>query len=183
LIAIVLAVMAALAVIWLIATYNRFVRLRALTTEAWSGIDVQLKRRHDLLPNLVETIKGYTRHEQQVFEDLAALRSRALGAQEIRAKGEAENSLTQGLRSLLAVAEAYPDLKANQNFLDLQRNLAEVEEEIQLARRYYNGTIRNYNIMVESFPSMRVAGQCGFRKADYFEIEVATQREAPAVRI
>ena len=169
--------------LWAIFTFNRFIRDRNLFREAWSGIDVQLKRRYNLVPSLVETVKGYSRHERKLFEDIAKLRSRCMATENIREKGEAENGLSRTLKTLFALAEAYPDLKANQNFLDLQKNLSEIEDEIQLARRYYNGTVRNYNIRVESFPSMVVAKLCDFAGADFFEIEYATERKAPEVKL
>lgn len=175
------AVAALLLLVWGIAAYNRLVRDTNRMREAWSGIDVQLKRRYDLVPSLVETVKGYREHERGLFEEVAAARSRCIGAASPPDKGAAENALTRGIRSLFAVAEAYPDLKASRGFLDLQKGLAEIEEQIQLARRYYNGTVRDYNIRVESFPGMIVAAAAGFRRAEFFEIELATQREAPGI--
>ncbi|MGE5528442.1 MAG: LemA family protein [Patescibacteria group bacterium] len=175
-------VLVTVAVLWYIATYNRLVRSKTMLTEAWSGIDVQLKRRHDLIPNLVETVKGYSRHEQKVFTDISELRSRSIAAGDVKERTAAETALTAGLRTLFAVAEAYPELKANTNFLDLQQQLAGIESELQLARRYYNGTARDFNVLVESFPSRVVAAQNGFRAADFFELESATERETPAVK-
>lgn len=169
--------------IWFVVIYNRFVRLRNLMREAWSGIDVQLKRRHDLIPNIVETVKGYTGHERTVFEEVAALRGGSLESENLRQRGDAENALTHSIKSLFAVAEAYPELKASEQFLTLQRTLTEVEEQIQFARRYYNGAVRNFNIPVQSFPGNLIAGIFHYRPEDYFEIELATQREAPQVRI
>jgi LemA protein len=168
--------------LWGVVSFNRFIRGSQFVREAWSGIDVQLKRRYDLVPALVETVKGYREHERKLFEEIADMRSRCMSAEGVREKGEAENGLTRAIRSLFAVAEAYPQLKASENFLGLQKNLSEIEDQIQLARRYYNGTVRNYNIRVESFPSMLVAGLCGFRRADFFEIEYATERTAPDVK-
>jgi LemA protein len=170
-------------ILWGVITFNRFVRSRNLMREAWSGIDVQLKRRYDLVPALVETVKGYREHERGLFEDIAETRARCMSTESVREKGEAENALSRMIRSLFAVAEAYPDLKASQNFLDLQKSLTEIEDQIQFARRYYNGTVRDYNIRVESFPSMLIAKPCGFGRADFFEIEYATQREAPDVKL
>ena len=178
---IIVLVIAAGVVLWAAVTYNGFVRLRALLREAWSGIDVQLKRRNDLVPALVETVKGYTRHERGLFEKVAEMRSRCAGAGGVRQRGAAENALSKVLKNLFAVAESYPDLKASVNYLQLQKDLTEVEDRIQMARRYYNGTVRNYNIRVESFPSMLVARLFGFRRADFFEIEFATERKAPEV--
>jgi LemA protein len=179
---IVLLLVLAAGLLWLVALYNRFIRGKNLMQEAWSGIDVQLKRRHDLLPNLLETVKGYMQYERGVLQEITDLRSRSISATSVREKGEAENALSQTLRSLFAVAEAYPDLKANQNFLDLQKNLTDIEEQIQLARRYYNGTVRDFNIMVEAFPSALVASMFGFKLAEYFEIEAPAEREVPAVK-
>ena len=169
--------------VWFITTYNHLVRKRNLMREAWSGMDVQLKRRHDLIPNLVETVKGYSAHERTVLENVAATRTEGLGSGNVRERGDAENTLTRSIKNLFALVEAYPDLKANRSFLDLQRNLAKVEEQIQYARRYYDGTVRELNILVESFPSNLVAAMFGFKPAEYFEIELATDREAPRVTI
>jgi len=162
--------------------YNRLVRSRNILNEAWSGIDVQLKRRHDLIPNVIETVKGYVTHERKVLEEITTLRSRLANPTTLLQKGQLENSLSQALKSIFALAEAYPDLKASQNYIELQRTLAEVEEQIQLARRYYNGAARDYNIMVESCPSNMMARIFGFSKAEFFEIELATEREVPGVK-
>jgi len=164
---------------WGVVSFNRFIRGRQFMREAWSGIDVQLKRRYDLVPVLVKTVKGYREHERGLFEDITETRARCMSTKSVTEKGEAENALSRMIRSLFAVAEAYPDLKASRNFLDLQRNLTEIENQIQLERRHYNGTVWNYNIRVESFPSMLIAGLLRFRRADFFEIEYATEREAP----
>ncbi|HEY3379154.1 MAG TPA: LemA family protein [Armatimonadota bacterium] len=169
--------------LWFIRIYNRFVTLHNLVKEAWSGIDVQLKRRYDLVPNLVEIVKGYTGHERNVFENVAALRTSAFRSDKARLRSEAENALSQTLKSLFAVAEAYPQLKADGQFLSLQATLTEVEDQIQFARRYYNGTVRNYNILVQSFPSNLVANNFHYEKEDYFEIELVTQRDAPEVAL
>jgi len=178
---IVAAIIVLACIVWLIITFNAFIRGRHLMREAWSGIDVQLRRRHNLIPNLVETVKGYAAHERKLFEEVTRLRRMSAGTEAVREKGEAENALSQVLASLLVVAEAYPDLRASGNFLNLQQSLSEIEDQIQLARRYYNGTVRNYNIRVESFPSILVAKLFGFKRADYFEIELATQRKVPRV--
>jgi LemA protein len=182
-ITVILLLILGLIILWLIVIFNRFIRGKNLIAEAWSGIDVQLKRRYDLIPNLVETVKGYSQHERKLFEDIATIRSQCISTQGVIEKGIAENALTQQLRSLFAVAEAYPDLKANQNFLDLQKNLSGIEDEIQLSRRYYNGTVRDFNILVESFPSNIIASIFQFKRAIFFEIEVATQREVPQIKI
>ncbi len=168
-------------ILWLVSIYNQLVRKRNMKDEAWSGIDVQLKRRYDLIPNLVETVKGFAGHEEKVFTEVTEMRSRAMGATGVADKAAAENQLTTTLKSLFAVAEAYPELKANTNFLDLQGKLAEIEDQIQMARRYYNGTVRDYNIMCEAFPSALIANAFGFHRAEFFELEGAEEREAPKV--
>ena len=173
---------AAAAVVALIAMFNRLVRLRNMTGEGWSGIDVQLKRRANLIPNLLETVKGYMGHERDLLEKVTELRSRSMRADGYPLKQQAENDLTGGLARLFAVAENYPDLKANQNFQDLQRQLADIENHIQLARRYYNGTVRNLNIAIESFPSSLVAGWFRFEKLAFFEIEQPAERKVPEVK-
>lgn len=174
------AVLAGVYVLW---TFNRLVGLRNRLREAWSGIDVQLKRRHDLIPNLVEVTKGYRAHEQKVFESVAAARQRAISTEGVSAVQPAENELTRSLRSLFAVAEAFPQLKADANYRQLSDALTTVENDLQYARRYYNGTVRDFNILVQSFPSMLVARAGGFAAAQYFEIETVTERAAPEVRV
>jgi LemA protein len=166
-----------------IVTYNGLVRARQLVREAWSGIDVQLKRRADLIPNLIETVKGYATHERGTFEEVTELRARAqsLPSDDVAGRAQVEGMLSQALGRLLAVAEAYPDLKANQNFMQLQTTLETLEGEIQMSRRYYNGAARDLNIKVESFPSNLVAGAFGFEKAEYFEIENPEDRAVPKV--
>lgn len=168
--------------LWLIISYNRFIKLKNMMKEAWSGIEVQLKRRYDLIPNLVESVKGYGAHEKGLFEEIASLRSRCMSAENPADKGKAENMLSEGLRRLFAVAEAYPQLRASENFIDLQKNLSEIEDQIQLARRYYNGNVRNFNMLVEQFPSVIIARLFGFRIADFFEIENAIEKQAPQVK-
>lgn len=169
----------ALLAVWAMIDYNLLVRARNMTSEAWSGIDVQLKRRHDLIPNLIDSVKAYSSHERDLFEGLSENRAKSMGTEAIPAKGQVENALSGQLKSLLAVAEAYPDLKASTNFLGLQKSLTEVEDQIQYARRYYNAVVRDYNIRVQSFPSLIPAKLFGFQPADFFEIELATEREAP----
>ncbi len=161
--------------------YNRLVRSRNMVEEGWSGIDVQLKRRADLIPNLVETVKGYAAHEKGVLEEVTRARAEATAATGLEEKGQAENVLTGALRQLFAVAEDYPDLKADDNFQQLQEQLAEIEDDIQKARRYYNGAVRQLNTLCEVFPSNIVAGQFRFERADYFEIEDPHSRELPEV--
>jgi LemA protein len=177
-------VIIAVALVLIIAVfmYNRFVRQRNILNEAWSGIDVQLKRRHDLIPNIVETVKAYAQHEKKVLEEITNLRSRLTEQATVKEKGQIENSFSQALKNIFALAEAYPDLKANQNFIELQRVLADTEEQIQLARRYYNGAARDYNTMVQSFPNNILAKMFNFTKAEFFEIELATEREVPGVK-
>lgn len=166
---IVLAVLAVV-VLWAIVAYNSFIRLVQRTKEAWADIDVQLKRRYDLIPNLVETVKGYATHEREAFENVTKARSAAMGATGAAAKGQAENMLSDALKSLFAVAEAYPDLKANQNFLELQRELSDTENKIQAARRFYNGNVRDLNTAVHVFPGSIIAGMFGFGEMEYFEL-------------
>lgn len=162
--------------------YNSLVRKRNLVKEGWSGIDVQLKRRYDLIPNLIETVKGYGKHEKELFEKLAAARQAAITAQGVPEQGKAENALTTGIRSLFAVAENYPELKASQNFMELQKTLADVEDQIQMARRYYNGCVRDLNTAVQSFPAVLFAKSFGFVESEFFEIETATEKQNPEVR-
>jgi LemA protein len=161
--------------------YNRLVRLRNGCESAWSDIDVQLKRRYELIPNLVETVKGYAAHERATFEEVTRARSAAMSEHTPAARGQAESELTRSLRSLFAVAERYPELRANENFLSLQSELAKLEEAIQSARRYYNAIVRDLNTAVESFPSNLVAGYFGIGRREYFELDSAAERQAPQV--
>jgi LemA protein len=178
---IILVAILVLLVIYAIATYNSLIRLKNRAEEGYSDIDVQLKRRHDLIPNLVETVKGYAAHERQVFENVTAARSNAVAARGPEQRAEAEGALTGALRQLFAVAEAYPDLKANQNFLELQDELTDTEDKIQAARRFYNVTVRDLNIKVDSFPSRFFAGMAGASKREFFELEDERERAVPAV--
>ena len=166
---IIVAVVVVLA-LWLVAVFNGFVTLRTRTKEAWADIEVQLKRRYDLIPNLVSTVKGYATHESQAFEKVSEARSQAMQANTPAEKGAAENMLTGTLKSLFAITEAYPDLKANTGFLQLQSELADTENKIQAARRFYNGQVRDLNIKAESFPSNIVAGMFHFVKMDFFDL-------------
>ena len=177
---IIIIVLAAI-VLWVVAVFNGLIRLKNRTNEAWSDIDVQLKRRYDLIPNLIETVKGYAAHEKQAFESVTNARAKAMGAQGIEEKGKAENALSGTLKSLFAVAEAYPELKANQNFLQLQTELSDTENKIQAARRFYNGNVRDINIKIETFPSRIIAGMLGFKKRDFFEAEEG-EKEVPKVK-
>ena len=161
----------ALLVIVLIATYNRLVRLRNRIEAAWAQIDVQLKRRHDLIPNLVETVKGYAAHERETFENVTRARQQAVAATGVEGQAQAENMLTQALRQLFAVAEAYPDLKANQNFLALQEELTGTESRIAFSRQFYNEQVLSYDNAIESFPTNIIAGAFNFEAKPYFEAE------------
>jgi len=173
----------AVILIWMVFTYNLFIRDRNLIKEAWSGIDVQLKRRHNLVPNLVESVKGYSQHEKNLLEEITRKRSEAARVETIKEKAPVESDLSGVLKNLFIVAENYPDLKANQNFLDLQNQLVEIEDQLQYARRYYNGAVRNYNIRVESFPSNIIAGIFDFKQDNFFELTLATERTTPEVRL
>lgn len=155
---------------WFVATYNGFVQLVNRAKEAWADIDVQLKRRYDLIPNLVETVKGYATHERDAFENVTKARSAAMGATAPEEKGRAENMLSGALKGLFAVAEAYPDLKANQNFLELQRELSDTENKIQAARRFYNQNVMALNTGLEQFPGNVVGGMFKFEKREFFEL-------------
>jgi len=173
----------AVAILYAIVEFNRLVRARQMANEAWSGIDVQLKRRSDLVPNLVEAVKGYAGHERSVLEDVTASRgaARAVPANDVAARAQAEGALSAAIGKLFALAENYPDLKASGNFLTLQQQLSNLENELQMARRYYNGTVRNFNVLVQSFPSSLIAGISGFTQRDYFEIADAADRAVPQV--
>lgn len=179
---ILIVVLIAVLLIWFVSGYNQLVKLKAYVQEGWSGIDVQLKRRADLIPNLVEVVKGYQLHERGLFEDITRLRAAALHAPNIHDKVEAEQGLTGALRTLFAVAENYPDLKASSNFQSLQQDLGKIEEELQLSRRYYNGAARNYNVVVGQFPSNIIAGVTGFKAVPFFETIEHHERERPKVQ-
>lgn len=159
--------------VWMVVAYNSFVRLVTRAKEALADIDVQTKRRFDLIPNLVETVKGYATHESTAFENVTRARSAAMGAQTVDEKGKAENMLTGALKSVFAIAEAYPELKANENFLQLQRELADTEDKIQAARRFYNSNVRDLNIGIESFPGSLIASTFHFSKMEFFETSEA----------
>ena len=178
---IILGVLAIVAV-YVIAIYNGLVQKRALVEEGWSGIETQLKRRANLIPNLVETVKGYASHESGTLEKVVEMRSRSAGAKSVAERSQAEQQLSGALANVFALAEAYPDLKANQNFQQLQTDLSETEDEIQLSRRYYNGTVRDLNVMIETFPNNLISGPFGFQKAEYFEIEDDADRAVPEVK-
>ncbi|MDQ0467445.1 LemA family protein [Labrys wisconsinensis] len=167
--------------LYAVSIYNSLVRNRNLTAEGWSGIDVQLRRRADLVPNLIETVKGYAAHEKAVFDDVTAARARSIGAQGVGAQAVAETGMQAALGRLFAVAEAYPELKADANFRELQTQLATIEEDVQSARRYYNGAARNFNTLIESFPSNLVARQFGFQPVEFFAIGDEAARAVPKV--
>jgi LemA protein len=176
----VLLLVAALIVLWVVSVYNGLVRRQNLVREAWSGIDVQLKRRADLIPNLVETVKGYASHERGTFDELTKLRSQT-GTQDIAERAQTEAAITAAIGKVMAVAEAYPDLKASANFQQLQGDLNNIEDQLQLARRYYNGTVRDYNVAIQQFPSSIVAGSGGFTAQPFFQIDNAADRDVPKV--
>ncbi|MGE4441833.1 MAG: LemA family protein [Desulfomicrobium sp.] len=173
--------LAAALLLWAVLIYNGLVRMRNTVEEAWSGIDVQLKRRTDLIPNLVSTVKGYAEHEKGTLEEVIRLRGLAQNAHGVGETAQAQGLLGAALGKLFALAESYPELKANANFAQLQASLGEIEEQVQLSRRYYNGAVRNLNIAVESFPSNLVAGRFGFEKAEFFELESPAERAVPKV--
>ncbi len=171
-----------IALLWLVGIYNGLVRLRNEVKAAWAQIDVQLKRRHDLIPNLVETVKGYAAHEKGTLDAVISARARAVSAQGIPNQVKAEGELTQALGRLLVVAEAYPDLKANQNFLALQEELTSTENRIGFARQFYNDTVMKYNTRIQTFPPNIIAGMFGFGESPFFELENQTEREVPQVK-
>lgn len=166
-------------VLFFIYKYNGFVVFRTRADEAWADIDVQLKRRYDLIPNLVNTVKGYATHESEAFEKVSEARSKAMQAGTLSEKGEAENALTGTLKSLFAISESYPELKANTNFLQLQNELADTENKIQAARRFYNGNVRELNIKIETFPGNLIAKMFNFIKKDFFELEQDSAEKEP----
>jgi LemA protein len=176
---------AAMAVLYVIVIFNRLVRTRQMANEAWSGIDVQLKRRSDLVPNLVDTVKGYAAHERGLFAEVTELRNqaRALAGDDVKGRAQAEGALSLAVGKLLALAEAYPDLKASANFLELQKELSRIENDVQMARRYYNGAVRNLNTMVETVPSNIVARLTGFAQRAYFELADSSERAVPRVQV
>jgi len=167
--------------IWLISTFNGLITLKNQVDEAWSDIDVQLKRRYDLIPNLVSTVKGYATHEAGTFEKVTQARTAAMSAQGAHDKAVAENALSGTLKSLFAVAEAYPELKANENFAKLQDELSDTENKVQASRRFYNGNVRDFNTKLQVFPTNLIAGVLGFIKREFFEIGNESEREAPKV--
>jgi LemA protein len=179
---IVFLVVVGIVILYTIALYNGLVSLRVRADSSWSDIDVQLKRRHDLIPNLVETVKGYAAHEKSTFENISKWRSAAMQATGPAERGQAENQLTGALRQLFAVAEAYPQLRASENFSSLQASLASIESDIQNARRYYNAVVRDYNTRLQSFPANMFAGALGFQARQFFELDAPAEREVPTVK-
>ncbi len=170
---------------WLVFAYNRLITLKNRAREAWADIDVQLRRRYDLIPNLVETVKGYAAHEKTVFENVTRARTQAISAEQAgdpKKVGQAENFLSSTLKTLFAVAENYPQLRASENFVELQRELRDTEDKVQAARRFYNTNVRDLNIKIESFPANVVANIFGFAKMDFFEIEEPAAREPVPVK-
>jgi len=158
-------------VVWFIAVYNGLIKFRNRVDEAWSDIGIQLKRRYDLIPNLINTVKGYAKHEKELMENVTKARTEAMGTQSPKESAEKENMLSDTLKSLFAVSENYPDLKANQNFLELQRELTDTEDKIQASRRFYNGNVRDFNTKLQVFPTNMIAGMLKFNEYDFFEIE------------
>ena len=178
----IILIIVAVLVLWIVFSYNSFIRLINRAKEAWADIDIQLKRRYDLIPNLVNTVKGYATHESSAFENVTKARATAMSAGNIEEKGKAENMLTGALKSVFALAEAYPDLKANQNFLELQRELSDTENKIQTARRFYNTNVRDLNTKAESFPSNIIADIFNFSKMEFFQLEDSAAKEPVQVK-
>ena len=176
----ILVAIVVLIALWAVSIYNGLVRRKNMVAEGWSGIDTQLKRRADLIPNLVETVKGYANHERETFDELAKLRSQGQAQTDVAQRAQTEQAITAAIGRVLAVAEAYPQLRASENFQTLQKDLADVEDQIQLARRYYNGTVRDYNVMIQQFPSNLVANWGAFTPAPFFQAE-ETDRAVPKV--
>ena len=171
-----------LVALWLVAMFNGLVRARNRVKEAWSDINVQLRRRHDLIPNLIETVKGYAAHEREVFEAVTAARTQAVAAGSVQQKGQTENVLTQALGKLFAVAEAYPTLKANENFAKLQDELTDTEDKIQASRRFYNTNVMDYNTRLQVFPTNLMANSLGFTKEEFFQLDSAEEAKLPEVK-
>ncbi len=172
----------AILVLWFISTYNRLISAKNAADNSWADIDVQLKRRYDLIPNLVQTVKGYASHEKGLFENVAKARSAAMNATTPEEHAAAENMLTDTLKSLFAVAENYPDLKASQNFMHLQSELRDAEDKIEASRRFYNANVRDWNTLIQQFPTNLVAGPMKFSAREFFEVTNGAQREAPNVQ-
>ena len=171
-----------LVVLYGVTVYNKLVRFRTLVEEAWSGINVQLKKRHDLIPNLMETVKGYATHERETFESVTRARTTAIQAQDVKAQEAAENQLSGALMRLMAISERYPELKSNQNFMQLQEQLGIIETDIEKSRRYYNGAVRQKNIAIDTFPSNMVANMFSFDKSAFFELESEAEKAVPQIK-
>lgn len=178
----IIAGVVAIGIFWLIVVYNGLIRTKNRVAEGWSDIQVQLKRRYDLIPNLIETVKGYAQHEDKVLTAVTQARNQAMNAQNPDAQAEAENMLTGALKSLFAVSESYPDLKANQNFAKLQDELTDTENKIQAARRFYNGMVRDFNTKLEVFPTNMIAKQLGFAKQNYFKVDDEAETQPVKVK-
>lgn len=181
--AIIIIAIVAICGVFLLVVYNRLVRLVNYVREAWSGIDVQLKKRHDLIPLLVTTVKSYASHERNLLEAITKLRTKGMSATSLRETETAEIELSKALGKLFVVVENYPDLKASQNFLELQKDISKVENDLQKARRYYNGTVRNYNILIEQFPSSLVAKLAGHSQKEFFDIGNESERAVPDINM
>ncbi len=182
---IVIIVIVVLIIFFVIGLYNRLVVLNKRVQEAWSDITAQLKRRYDLIPNLIDTVKGYAKHEKDVFKEVTKARTKAMNAETTQEKAEAENQLSSTLKSLFAVSESYPDVKASKNFLELQRELRDTEDKILASRRFYNTVVRDYNIAIKKFPAVLIASMLGFTKKDFFELDEEQNKvvqEAPDVK-
>lgn len=179
----IILIVVAIIALWVISAYNRFITLVNQAKEAWADIAVQLKRRYDLIPNLVETVKGYATHESSAFENVTKARAAAMGATGAADKAQAENMLSGALKSLFAVSEAYPDLKANQNFLQLQKELGDTEDKIQASRRFYNTTVMTLNTALQSFPGNLISSTFGFKAMDLFELAAADAAAAEPVKV
>jgi len=179
----IIGIVVLVAVVWVVFAYNSFIRLINRTNEAWADIEVQLKRRYDLIPNLVETVKGYVQHEKETLEKVTEMRTRAMSATGMEAQGQAENMLTGALKSLFAVSENYPDLKANENFAELQRELVDTENKVQASRRFYNTNVRDLNTAVQSFPQNIIANMFKFAEKDFFELGEDEQAAKDPVKV
>ena len=171
-----------LVVLYGVTVYNKLVRFRTLVEEAWSGINVQLKKRHDLIPNLMETVRGYATHERETFESVTRARTSAIQAQDVKTQEVAENQLSGALMRLMAISERYPELKSNQNFMQLQEQLGIIETDIEKSRRYYNGAVRQKNITIDTFPSNMVANMFSFDKSAFFELESEAEKAVPQIK-
>lgn len=178
----IILIIAVLIVLWVVAVYNGLIKRRNRTKEAWADIDVQLKRRYDLIPNLVETVKGYATHERELFEKVTEARSRAMGAKSIKEHSDAENALSSTLKTLFAVSENYPQLRASENFLELQKELTDTEDKVQAARRFYNNNVMELNTKIESFPANLIASTFGFKQMELFELAEKEEREPVKVQ-